>query len=162
MPSQSNTVGLPGRPLLLDERALALGERPERLVARDRPEDLEVVPGRLGLLGRLDLHEVHVVDHPAVLADLSVLGEEVVDRRRLHLRDNRLGLVGLRLADGLEVVGDRGVDAGLRHRRHRLAPLEELLRPGARLVVEVPVEAVGEEQPLRDLEAEAVDVRQKD
>src|SRR5438034_1255620 len=78
--------------LLPHQRAAALVERAERLIARDRRDDLGQVPFTLRLLGRLRLHQIHVADHPAVHADAAVPGHEVVDRHLLHLR-----LRGLRL-----------------------------------------------------------------
>ena len=60
------------------------------------------------------------------------------------------------------IVHDRRIDAGLNHRRHpAVVALGEALRPGAGLVVQIPVEAGGQHQPRRDLKAQRVDVGQE-
>src|SRR5258708_37386191 len=53
---------------------------------------------------------------------------------------------------------DRRIDRRMRLRRHGSVPLEKALRPGARFVVEIPVERYREAQPLRGLEPEAADI----
>src|SRR5882724_8097483 len=58
------------------QRAAALVERTERFVAGDGGDQLVEVPLALGLLGFLDLEQVHVVHHAAVDADLATLGKE--------------------------------------------------------------------------------------
>src|SRR6185295_1343822 len=90
--------------LLPDQGAATLRERPEGLLAGNRADDLGEVPLALRLVRRLHLHEVHVADHPAVLADPAVLRHEVVDRRLLHLRHDRFGLVGPGRLDRPQVV----------------------------------------------------------
>src|SRR5215472_15017523 len=62
------------------QRAAALVERSERLVAWHSGDQVVEVPLALGFLGLLDLEQIHVVHHAAVDADLAILGEEVVDR----------------------------------------------------------------------------------
>src|SRR6218665_1746304 len=74
----------------LPERALGFGLGREHLLARQRLDDLQVVPGLGRLLGALDLHEVHVVHEAAVGTDLA-LAEEVVDRRGLELGHDLVG-----------------------------------------------------------------------
>ncbi len=62
----------------------------------------------------------------------------------------------------LEVMDQRGVDAGLHHgRRVLLEPLHEALGERAGLVIHVPVERLGEVQAMRDVEAERMHVGQK-
>src|SRR3954449_3605959 len=69
----------------LHQRAAALVQRTEGLVARHGGEQLVKVPLTLGLRRLLHLEQVHVMHHAAVDADLAVLGEEVVDRGGAHL-----------------------------------------------------------------------------
>src|SRR3981081_2675962 len=73
----------------------------ERTKARDWTECLlavhllhhpVVVPRVLGVLRRLDLHHVHVVDHHAVRADVAAAGKHVVDLHSLQLRPDLLGI----------------------------------------------------------------------
>ena len=152
------------RVLLLHQRALRLGERAEGLGGGDLAAELVVVPRPLGLLGRLDLVEVHGVNLAAVGADGAFAEEGIVGRRLLHLGDD--GLAVRRILHGgrrLEVVEDRGVDAGLHHRRHgALALLAKALGPVARARIVIPVERGGELEPLRRLQAQRVDVADED
>src|SRR5258706_13835510 len=78
---------------LLDERAAAVGHRPERLVGRDRRTDLVVVVRALRLGRLLHLHEVRVVDLAAVGADRSLAEERVIGRHLLHLCDHLRAVV---------------------------------------------------------------------
>src|SRR5829696_1520360 len=59
-----------------DQRTTACVERTKGTVTRDRLDELEKVPLALRLAGRLDLHQIHVVHHAAVLTQLAVLGKE--------------------------------------------------------------------------------------
>src|SRR5262245_39200055 len=70
----------PPKLLFLDERALAFAQRLGRLFGRNVAENLVVVPFCLGFARRLNLDEIHIVHHAAVLAHSS-LGEEIVDRQ---------------------------------------------------------------------------------
>src|ERR1700730_690175 len=104
IPSSSNSTLHPCAAIgsaLLDQRASALAERPKGLLGRDRRELLVVVVLILGIARRLHLEEVHVAHDTAVLAQLAVLGHEVVDRDLAHLGDHRLALVGLGRLDRL-------------------------------------------------------------
>ncbi len=143
---------------MLHQRAAAVCERAVGLVAGDGREDLVEIPLALRLGGRFHLHQIHVVDHAAVVADVAVLGEEVVDRGRFHFGDHGLGLVGAGGIDGLEIVRDRRVDAGLDHGGHMTGLLEETLGEGAARIVHVPVEGLGHDHALGDAEAEAVGI----
>src|SRR5215469_4379211 len=60
---------------LLHQRAFGFRQRLKCLVRRDRGDKLVIVPCPLGFRRLLDLIQVHLVDHPAVLSDLSVLGK---------------------------------------------------------------------------------------
>src|SRR5262249_41629947 len=79
-----------GRRLLLDQRAARVLERLERDLGRDRRADAVVVPGLLRLARLLHLEEVHLVDHPAVLADVHVLAEHVGDLVLLQISHHRV------------------------------------------------------------------------
>src|SRR5579883_1715969 len=142
----------------LDQRALAVLERTEGLVARHGGEQLVDVVLALRLGGRLDLEQVHVADDAAVLAQLAVLGHDVVDRHLAHLRHHRLGVVGAGGLHGLEIVQGGTVDAGGQHARQLVLLGAIALGPGARLVVHVPVEGLGQHQALRDRQGERLNV----
>src|SRR3954470_5745271 len=70
---------------LADIGASAFTEGPKRLIARDRRDELVQVPFARRLRRLLEAHQVHVVHHAAILAQLAAVGEEVVDRRLAHL-----------------------------------------------------------------------------
>ena len=134
--------------------------RPAR---RDRRDQLVVVPRTLGLGGLLDLEEVHVVHLAAVGADVALAEHRVVPLGRLQLRHHLVGIVGAGRLDGVQVGERRGIEAGLHLGRHlALELLGEALGEGAGLVVEVPVEGLGQAQPLGALEAERVHVGDED
>ena len=67
-----------GRLLLLHQRAVALVERAEGLLGRDRRADLVVVPRRLRLGRLLDLEQVGGVDLAAVGADRPLAEQRIV------------------------------------------------------------------------------------
>ena len=134
------------------------GDRAERLLAVHRLHHLVVVPRIFRFLRRLHLHDVHVVDHGAVGADVAALGEHVVDLGLLQLRHDLVGIGRAGRLDGLQVGQGGRVGAGLVHGRLLLHLGEEALGEGARLVVQVPVPAGGQVQPLRGLQPQAVDV----
>src|SRR6202000_1537728 len=96
-----------------NERAFALGKRTEGLVGRQRRQYLVVVPGILGLAGRLDLDEKHIVRHSPVLSDSPSSREEIIDRHFAHLGKNGLGLRGTRRLDRFQVMRDGGKEAGM-------------------------------------------------
>src|ERR1700739_717161 len=143
---------------LLDQRTARRRQRLEGLLARNRRDQLVVVPLTFRFGRLLHLEQVHVVHHAAVVADAPVLREEVVHRRLLHLRHHFLRVVAVDRLDRLQVVHHRRVVAGLHHRRHLLVLVEEALGPGARVVVHVPVEALGQVHALRGLQPQRIDV----
>ena len=70
-----------------------------------------------------------------------------------------VGILAARRLHRLQVVQHAGIDAGLHHGRHVAVVLfGEPLRPLARLVVEIPVEAFGQHQALRGLETQRMHV----
>src|SRR5215469_10263462 len=64
---------------VLHERAVALAERPERLIARYHRELFVIVVGIFRFLRALDLEQVHVADDAPISTDLAVMRHEVVD-----------------------------------------------------------------------------------
>src|SRR5713101_9257013 len=149
--------------LFLDELAPSLVEWPERLLGRDGRLDLVVVPRvfRLGWLLHLD--EVRRMDLAAVDADGPLAEERVVRRQLLHLGDDLGAFVALERLDSLQVVQRPRVNARVDHRR--MDPpiaLREPLRERARFLVEIPIEGLGEGEPLGFLEAERVHVGEED
>src|SRR5205809_930840 len=73
--------------------------------------------------------------------------------------DADTSIFGAAGADSAHIVKYSGVDAGVRHGRHRLAACIKPLRPVARPAIEVPVKSVDEGHTLGDIEPEAVDIR---
>ncbi|MCY1531294.1 hypothetical protein D9M68_665150 [compost metagenome] len=96
--------------------------------------------------------------HAAVLADAAVGGEEVVDRPGLHLLHHGGGFVRARGLYGFQVVHHRRIGARLAHVGHFLELVVIALRPGAGLVVHVPVERLGQGQAGGGFQADGVDV----
>src|SRR5512134_3630006 len=88
-PGSAPRASRPGRPapLLLDQRAVALVDRPEGLGGGNGRPELVVIPRPLRLGRLLHLVEEHVVDLPAVRADGALAEQRVVGRRLLHARD---------------------------------------------------------------------------
>src|SRR5262245_57451211 len=97
-----------------DQGAATFLQRPKRLVARNGGEQLVEVPWPRRFARRLQLHQVHVVDHAAVLADAAVLREEIVDRSGPHLGDHRFGVIGAGCVNRSEIVGHRRIHACLK------------------------------------------------
>src|SRR5262245_1143433 len=81
---------------LLHQRAFGFRQRLKCLVRRDRGNKLVIVPCPPGFRRLLHLIQIHLVDHPAVLSDLSVLGKEVVGGGLAHLPPHRRGRVAAR------------------------------------------------------------------
>ena len=80
----------------------------ERLIARDHPEHVVIVPGFCGLRRLLHLGKIHVVNQPAVFPQPAVLDIEVVDRP-LTLGEQVENLPPPRFGDGVEGIrGGRG------------------------------------------------------
>jgi hypothetical protein len=77
--------------------------------------------------------------------------KKVVDRHLVQLLGDRIRLVGARGLDGLQILRDARIGAGMHHVRHAPGLGHEALRPCPVLVVEVPVEALGQDEALRGL-----------
>ena len=136
-----------------DERAAAVLHRTESLRRRGRRDGLVIVPRTFRLVRRLDAEQVGIVDLAAVGADFTLTEERIVGRHFLHLGDDVLRALVANGFDSLQVVQNAGVDAGLNHRGLLAVLFLEAGRPFAGLVVEVPVEARGQQQALCDVEA---------
>src|ERR1700722_18722303 len=143
--------------LLLHHRAGRVG-RTEGLLAGDFGYDLVIVPRIFRLLRLLDLDQHEVVNHQIVLAQFTVASEEILDRLFAHLRRDLERIVGAAVLDGVEIIHDRGIDAGLPHRRHPVHLGEIAFRPFAGLVVHVPVERRRQQQYLRRLKPERMNI----
>src|SRR4029077_1895383 len=135
-PAKSTAMGSPPRratgPIYgqnsgLHQRAFRLGERGKRLIARDRRDELEIIPRVMRFARRLDLKEAHVVHHDPVGADVAVMREDVVDRRRPHHLHHRGGLVGPGVGDRLQIVHGRRIHPDLGAVRHLVDPVEKPL-----------------------------------
>ena len=66
------------------ERAGGVGELSERFLAGHGLDQSGSSPRYLELAGLLDLHDVHLMFHQAVGADLAVIGEHVVDNGKIR------------------------------------------------------------------------------
>src|SRR5262249_3786479 len=109
------------------------------------------VPLVLGLGRRLDLNQVHIVDHATVVTNTSILGEEVVDGHCFHLRHHNFRLIGPSCINGLEVVHHCGIHPGLDHGRHVAFLLEEPLGESAACIIHIPIETFSNDHPLRGI-----------
>ena len=139
------------------QRAAALRQRTEGLVCRNRRHGLVDVPRPFELVRRFHLEQVHGMDLAAVRPDRAFAEQRIVGRHRLHRRHNCLA-VGRSpdLVDGLQVVEDGGIDAGLHVVRHIALGVARLkaLRKGAGRVVRVPIEWEEQLNALRRRQAE--------
>ena len=69
----SNSVGV--HQLFFDEWASGLRKRLKGFFSRNGRDEPVVVPRLLGFGGLFHLEQIHVVDHPAILADTPVMGK---------------------------------------------------------------------------------------
>ncbi len=97
-----------------------------------------------------------IPEDPAVGAKLRVVGHEVVDRQFTHLGHHDVRVLGSGRLDRLQIVIDDAVGARLDLRRHALHALKEPFRERAGFVILVPIEGLGDGDPLRRLEAYSV------
>src|SRR5664279_3331523 len=89
---------------LFHQRAVAILQRPERLVGRDRRADLVVVPRALRFRRLLDFDQVRRMDLAAVDADRALAEQRIVGRHFLHLGHDLGAVVALQRLDRLEVM----------------------------------------------------------
>jgi DHA1 family tetracycline resistance protein-like MFS transporter len=148
--------------LLLHQRAVAGLKRLSRIFRRDRSKQLVIVPRALRFFRLLHLEQIGRDQTAAVGADRAVAEQRVVGREFLHL-GHHLGAVMRITAEcfqRLQVMRDSRIVASLRHRRLGMVGclFLEFCRPSAGLVVQVPVEGLGEGQALCGLQAERMHV----
>src|SRR5690606_31295070 len=121
---QTSRVDALKRKSMLDQTAGRGRQGLEGVLGRNRGHQFGQIPLALGLGGRLDFVQVHVVDHPAVGADGCIVHDRILDRNLAHLRRHDIALRGTRGRHGLQVMQHAGIHAGLRH--GRLLALEGL------------------------------------
>src|SRR5215217_5281757 len=102
---------------LLYQRTAAFRFGPERLVARNRSENLVEIPLTLRFLVRLDPEQIGIVDLAAIGTDPTLAEQRIVRRHFLHLGHDLLRLLAVQSLDSLEVVQDAGVNARVNHGR---------------------------------------------
>src|ERR1700722_12005972 len=105
--------------LAFDQGTFAFRQGAKCLVTTDRLEDFDQVPGTRRFCRGLDLGEVHVMHHPAVLTKVAAGRKHVVDRRRAHLGDDRQRLISAGILDRLQIMTHRRIGARLNRGRHR-------------------------------------------
>lgn len=82
--------------LLFRHRAVAVGQRTERLRRRNRLHQLVEISRRLGLGGSLHLEQIHVVDVAAILADMTLAEQRILRGYFLHPGGDLLSIVRIR------------------------------------------------------------------
>ena len=106
------------------------------------------------------------MDLAAIGLDLALAEERVVGGHGLHLVHHLHAVMGVGAhgVEGLQVMGDGGVDARLHHGGLVLVfhAVREALGEGAGAVVQIPVEGFRELQPLRHLQAQRMHVREEE
>src|SRR5229473_3591406 len=106
----------------LDECAAPVGERTERLVGRDRGDQLEIIPLALGFRRLLGLVEVNRMNLAAIGADRAFTKQRIAGRHFFHFRHHGFAVAAVANGRyGLQVMRGRRVDAGLHVVRHDLA-----------------------------------------
>src|SRR5580704_4167543 len=141
-------------------RAVAILERTESFFGRDGGAQLVKVAGIFRFFRRLNLKQIGRVDFAAVGADIAFAEQRIVGWDVLHLGDHGLAIRGaFEGCDRLEIMQGRSVAAGLVHVGEFARPLGlPALGPGAGAVVHVPIEGLGENEALGDLQAERLHV----
>src|SRR5437660_6923081 len=83
----------------LHQRALAILQRAERLIGRDRRAHLVIVPGSLRLRRLFHLDQVRRMDLAAVGADAAFAEQRIIGGHLLHLGDDLGSIVALQRLD---------------------------------------------------------------
>src|SRR3954469_13165108 len=109
---------------LLCQRAATLGRDWERLVAGHHRKFLVVIPRLLRFRRLLNLEQIEIV-HEAPVGQYLALRKQIVDRKLLQLRRDRLSVLGAGRLHGLQILQRRGVGTSLDHVRHSTGTLEE-------------------------------------
>src|SRR5262245_4805008 len=115
-------------------------DRAKRGVGRDRSGALIIVPRSLALGRGLHAINTEIVNDATVFLDVD-LPAEFIDGQLAHFRIHDSGVVGLRIAGGLDIVQHARIDAGLLTGRHASMGFEKALGEGASRMGVVPVEA---------------------
>src|SRR3984957_9500289 len=66
--------------LLFQEGTFAFRQRPKRFVTGNCFDNFHEIPWIFRFRRRLDLHEIHIVHHPTVFADITVRCKEIFPR----------------------------------------------------------------------------------
>ncbi len=150
-----------------DVRCERTSKRPrpgaERVRGRRGGDQLVVVPRAMALRRAFHLEQIGREHAPPVFPDRAVAEGVVIGRHRLHAGDGglavRLGRGHPEVGDGLQVVQRRTVAAGMVHAGQVVRRLgADAVGEGAGAVVQVPVEGLGQHQPLRGLQPQPVHV----
>src|SRR3984957_3867052 len=145
----------------LYQRALALRQRRKRFIRRNTTNDVIIVPRLLDVRLLLDLEEVEVMDELAVLADLFPAREEVVDGILAHPPGDGVGIIGTRRSNTSKIMRKAGVDGSLGCGRHPPVQLKEAMAESPGFIVQAPIPSDHGCEAARNIEAHAVDIRQK-
>src|SRR5580704_15690269 len=99
-----------------DHWTIAVFQRPERLFRRNGGAQDVIVTRIFGILRLLHLEHVSRVNRAAVGADAALTEQRIVGRHFLHLSDHGLAVGGaFERSDGLQVMRNLSIDAGLTH-----------------------------------------------
>src|SRR5580698_395468 len=111
-------------------------------------------------LGSFHLEQISRVNLAAVSADIALAEQRILGRYFLHLADDGLSVIfGLQGGDGLEIVQGRGVIACLIHAWEFSGHLGlPAFCPGTAVIVHVPIECLGKNEALRNLQTERLHI----
>src|SRR5262249_13197549 len=118
-----------------NQRTFAWQQGTKCLVTGNSAKDFVIVPWVFGLLRRLYLNQIKIVDHSSIWSDLAIACKEIIYGHFAHLGDDLFWVLGLCSVYGLKIMHRRRINASLRHCRHRLMDIKEALRPGTSRVV---------------------------
>ena len=99
--------------------------------------------------------------HAAILPNATVRGEHVVDGRIHHLLAHSLGIIGASRLNGIQILKRAGVDTCMNHGWSCTGFFHEAVRPGASLIVHIPVPAGGQLKALRGFGAKGMNITQE-
>src|ERR1700720_4335512 len=99
--------------LLFQEWTFAFRQRPKRFVTGNCFDNFHEIPWIFRFRRRLDLHEIHIVHHPTVFADITARCKDIVHRSGSHFRQNGKRFVGAKILYGLQIMGHRPKGFGL-------------------------------------------------
>src|ERR1700738_4279405 len=93
--------------LFFQERTFAFRQRPKRFVTGNGLDNFDEIPWTFRFRRRLDLHEIHVMHHPTVFADVTARCKDVVHWSGSHFRQNGKRFVGAKILYGLQIMTHR-------------------------------------------------------